>query len=341
MSTSGRTLSSTRPPRGDSVLVSIVIANRNYARFLPDAIDSALAQDHPQVEVVVVDDGSTDASAEVIAGYGGRIVARLQDGRGQAAALNAGLGAARGELVCLLDADDLFLPDKVSRVVRAWHDRPDAALVHHQMQTVDADGRPAHRPWPSVVLDGDLRRVVRRSAGWYPCAPASGLSFSRAYVDRLLPLPTDPVEVQTPDGAITVELKPDTYLAAPAAFVGPICGVHEALARYRIHGANKSGAGADAAQAERWNRQIGQYMAEFDALQHVLRDRLGLYVDLRLQDHLGYQLHRRGLGEISRSEAILRTATTPTLPLRMRPREIARVAVGRGAARRIQAPARR
>src|SRR5215213_900396 len=93
-------------------LVSVIIDNYNYGRFLREAIDSALGQTYPRVEVIVVDDGSTDDSRAVIAAYGDRVVPVLKENGGQASAFNAGFAASRGELICFLDADDTFMPEK-------------------------------------------------------------------------------------------------------------------------------------------------------------------------------------------------------------------------------------
>ena len=90
--------------------VSIVVNNFNYERYVGEAIDSALAQDHDDVEVVVVDDGSTDGSPEVIASYAERIVPVLKSNGGQGSAFNAGFAAATGAAVIFLDADDRLAP---------------------------------------------------------------------------------------------------------------------------------------------------------------------------------------------------------------------------------------
>jgi glycosyltransferase involved in cell wall biosynthesis len=103
-------------------LVSILINNYNYGHFLADAIDSALAQTYPHVEVIVVDDGSTDHSRAVIANYGDKIISVLKANGGQASAFNAGFAAAQGEIICFLDADDICLPTKVAEVVNAIPD---------------------------------------------------------------------------------------------------------------------------------------------------------------------------------------------------------------------------
>src|SRR5687767_9120832 len=115
-------------------LVSVLINNYNYARFLPDAIESALSQTYPAVEVIVVDDGSTDESAEVIRSFGTRIVPVLRPHGGQGAALNAGASVARGDLLALLDSDDYFVPDKIERIVREFESRPEVVLFCHAAQ---------------------------------------------------------------------------------------------------------------------------------------------------------------------------------------------------------------
>src|SRR5262249_8062926 len=96
---------------------SIIINNYNYGRFLNDAINSALAQSYPNVEVIVVDDGSTDNSREIIAGYGDRIVPVLKENRGQPSAFNAGFATSGGDVILFLDSDDALLPTAVERAV--------------------------------------------------------------------------------------------------------------------------------------------------------------------------------------------------------------------------------
>src|SRR3546814_20189571 len=104
-------------PAADRVVVSIVIANYNYARFLRRCIDTALGQDHPQVEVVVVDDASSDESAAVIRSYGSRVVPCLKKSNGcHASAFNAGFLATRGDVVFFLDAADFSYSAAVPNV---------------------------------------------------------------------------------------------------------------------------------------------------------------------------------------------------------------------------------
>ena len=100
-------------------LVSILINNYNYGRYLGTAIESALNQTYSPTEVIIVDDGSTDNSREVIASFGSRVISVLKINGGQASAFNAGFAASRGNLICFLDSDDCFLPQKTAEVVKA------------------------------------------------------------------------------------------------------------------------------------------------------------------------------------------------------------------------------
>ena len=120
--------------------VSIVITNYNYAQFVAAAIESALAQDHPRCEVIVVEDASSDGSREVIGRYAERVrTVFLPVNGGQVAALNAAWPLARHELLMFLDSDDLLAPHAASMVARSW--APGVAKVQFPMTSIDADGR--------------------------------------------------------------------------------------------------------------------------------------------------------------------------------------------------------
>ena len=121
-------------------LVSVIITNYNYGSYVAQAIDSALRLDWPHVEVIVVDDGSTDDSRTVLAGYGSRITTILQENSGQLVGTNKALAQARGEIVIMLDADDVLQPALMREVMAVW--TPSTSKVQVQMQTIDAQGRP-------------------------------------------------------------------------------------------------------------------------------------------------------------------------------------------------------
>jgi glycosyltransferase involved in cell wall biosynthesis len=136
--------------------VSIVVNNYNLARYLGAAIDSALAQDHPEVEVIVVDDASTDDSREVIARYEGRVRAALRESNGhQLAALNTAWPLARHPILIFLDSDDALLPHAASAVARAW--TPSTARVQFCLASIDAAGRPLGHIAPKYPVTARYR----------------------------------------------------------------------------------------------------------------------------------------------------------------------------------------
>ena len=121
------------------MLVSIIINNYNYARYIAAAIDSALAQTWHPLEVIVVDDGSTDDSWAVIERYGERVRALRQPNGGQGAAYNAGFEASRGEWVLFLDSDDLLDVGALARMLSLVNDK--VVKVHGYLRRCDADSR--------------------------------------------------------------------------------------------------------------------------------------------------------------------------------------------------------
>ena len=224
--------SMTTAPSTQRPLVSIVVINYNYERFLHSAVDSALAQTYPNVEVIVVDDGSIDRSRDVIESYGSRISSVFKQNGGHGSALNAGFAASRGELVIFLDADDELLPNAATEVAQAW--RPGIAKVQFQLEMVDAKRTPLGTRVPEFEVflpNGDLRNLIRR-CGWYPTAPSSGNAFSRAALEKLMPLDEQ-------DWTAVAE-KP---LVTLTPFFGDIVSLRKPLGLYRIHDTNESNLG--------------------------------------------------------------------------------------------------
>jgi glycosyltransferase involved in cell wall biosynthesis len=122
-------------------LVSVVIPAYNHVGYIGECVDSVLAQDHPAIEVIVVDDGSTDGTLERLQEYGERITLLTQQGGRQARARNLALGVARGELIAFLDSDDRYRPGRISAAVRAFQGDPLAALTWSDYRRIDAQGR--------------------------------------------------------------------------------------------------------------------------------------------------------------------------------------------------------
>lgn len=131
--------------REDLRLISVIIPCYNQGRYLSGAIESALAQDYPCKEIIVVNDGSTDNSAEVSAAFGNRIAYLQQSNRGVAAARNAGLRIAQGDYVTFLDSDDLYLPGALARQANFLDTHPDIGLVWGDAIYFDENGEIGRR----------------------------------------------------------------------------------------------------------------------------------------------------------------------------------------------------
>jgi len=253
----------------ETPLVSVIINNFNYARFLPRAVDSALNQSYQPIEVVVVDDGSTDGSLDVIASYGIRIKSILKVNGGQASALNAGVAASRGEVLCFLDSDDFFYPDKVARVVEAFRQigaSTTPAMLHHVLavesdERLDICGRPyghvsAARMQPvNHYLFAQRHRFLPYEGG-----PTSCLSVNRRLADLLFPLPEKGVRVCA-----------DDFIVYAAPLVARVYAIGEILGGYRVHGSNQ------------WHHGSGRKSPEFMSI---------------LQSYLNAKLVEQGLSPV-------------------------------------------
>ncbi|WP_201352029.1 glycosyltransferase family 2 protein [Hydrogenimonas urashimensis] len=113
----------------ETPLVSVIIPTYNAARHLPDAIESILRQEYPNLEIIVVDDGSTDNTEEVLQPYRDLISYHRKENGGPASARNYGLRLARGEFIAFLDADDIWPDDKLARQLAHFRKHPDALIV--------------------------------------------------------------------------------------------------------------------------------------------------------------------------------------------------------------------
>lgn len=126
-------------------LVSVVIPTYNRARYLAEAVESVLAQSYPHVEVIIIDDGSTDDTSAVAARYASKVRYVWQPNSERGAARNRGLRLARGEFVAFLDSDDVWMPDKLARDLQLFQRRPEIGLVYSDIRLMDAQGRRLQR----------------------------------------------------------------------------------------------------------------------------------------------------------------------------------------------------
>jgi hypothetical protein len=211
--------------------VDIVINNYNYGRFLPAAIESACNQNHDKVRVIVVDDGSSDESREVLARYRGQVIAVLKENGGQASALNTGMEHCESDIVLFLDADDTLKPQAATRVAAAFAADPRLAKVQFRMEVIDAEGQPTGMLKPPVHLPmprGDQRKAELAFPFDLAWLPTSANAFRVDLLREILPIP----ERAFPRcGA-------DWYLIHLMTLFGSVDSLEETCGCYRVHGAN-------------------------------------------------------------------------------------------------------
>jgi len=206
--------------------ISIIITNYNYGVYLGDAIGSAMGQSHGRVEVIVVDDGSTDGSRDIMAGFAG-IKAIYQDNQGQTGAAMAGLAVARGGVIVFLDADDGLLPEACSRIADAY--APDIALYQFALECRGRkSGGSGVLPEQPFLADGHRQHVLRH--GDFPSAPNSGNAFSATHCRNMFALVTPEDRRRYFDG----------FLLFSAPFSGRVAALEGVLGFYRRHGRNVS-----------------------------------------------------------------------------------------------------
>jgi glycosyltransferase involved in cell wall biosynthesis len=207
--------------------LSVIIANYNYRDFVEAAIESALAVDWPDNEVIVVDDASTDDSRRIIEGFRDRIAAYFRPKSHQLGAHMFGFEQSTGEIIIFLDADDLLEPEVMREVAKVW--RPGVSKVQYRMNVIDATGTQLGSAIPQFPLKDDpekLRRTYLHTMA-YTTPPGSGNAYSRDFVREVFSLgPTIP--------------QSDAVFATVAPILGDVLTIRKPLARYRIHDASYS-----------------------------------------------------------------------------------------------------
>lgn len=210
------------------MLVSIIVNNYNYDRFLSRAIESALYQSYPNVEIIVVDDGSTDRSVDIIKTYSKfkNFYAIFKKNGGQASALNEGFLKCRGDVVIFLDSDDVLEEYIVEQVVSAYGF--DVSKVQFCLEYVDANENPLCEYVPRLNISEFDAKQLMINYGTYPSPPTSGNAWSRVFLNKVMPLNEDDWRISA-----------DSYLIAMAPFYGRVVNILKVGGKYRIHSDNQ------------------------------------------------------------------------------------------------------
>jgi glycosyltransferase involved in cell wall biosynthesis len=277
-----------------SPVLSVLLCNYNYARYIGEAIESVLEQSYKSFELIVCDDGSTDGSCEVVERYRGRDprlrLVRKENG-GQASAFNLAYRQSRGEIVCFLDSDDRYLPEKLQAVVEAFQGNPQGGFLMHRQHVIDQAGRRlGSQPLMGSLPSGWWGPRTLENAGRVPvCAACSGLCLRREIADQVFPLP------ENFKGCYG-----DGLLIALPPLLTPIVSIDRPLSEYRQHGGNLS-ANAPSTQSL-LERNLAVFRGIWDAQKEYL-DRLDPEVGAALapiETHTSFLVHAYALARLRR-----------------------------------------
>jgi glycosyltransferase involved in cell wall biosynthesis len=220
-------------PLTERPLVSVVVSNHNYGRYVGAAIQSVLAQTYTHFEMVICDDGSTDDSCEVIESWcrkDARVRLIRQDNKGQGSAMNTAFSMAKGEVIALLDSDDLAHEQRLELVVRAFQQYPEIGMVTHALRILDQQGRHCGRDPEEPLDEGWLApALLRGPEPVFP--PTSGLALRMEVAKRVYPMPWPRVSFADWNWAVR----------EGAAFLAPVGAIDDTLGSYRLHGSNVFG----------------------------------------------------------------------------------------------------
>jgi glycosyltransferase involved in cell wall biosynthesis len=177
-----------RDPMTPPSLVSVITPSYNMARFLPETVESVLAQDYPHIEYLLVDGGSTDGTVEILEEYRGRIHYTSEPDNGPADAIDRGFSGAKGTVLAWLGADDIYEPGAIRQAVEYLDANPEVDVVYGDGWWIAEDGRPI-KPYPTMPFHADQ---LRRDC--FICQPATffrASSYRSCRLDRDLRLSFD------------------------------------------------------------------------------------------------------------------------------------------------------
>jgi len=198
------------------VPVSLIVPAFNAADYVVEAIESLLVQDYPNVEIIVVDDGSTDGTGELAAGFGDRVKVHRQSNAGQSAAMATGWSMSKGEFIGYLSADDRLMPQAVRRCAEELASRPDIALVYPDFGIIDEKS-----VRQATVCPPDFSRRILYAD--LHCLPGPGALFKRSAYERAGPWRSDLRQI------------PDLEFFLRLGLEGDFHHLHEVLAEFRMH----------------------------------------------------------------------------------------------------------
>lgn len=217
--------------------VSVLINNFNYGRYIQEAINSVLSQTYTgHIEIIVYDDGSTDESDEIVKSFGDKVIYIKNKNYGkspsvnQANAIYQAFLKSKGDIICLLDSDDVFMETKIEKIVNKFLSNEKIVMVQHPHYEINKKGV-TKKVKPLLKKIDNINDYIQRTGNLFNIySTTSGLSFKRNFLEKVLPLKEDNYNY----------IWPDTRLSILATKLGEICTIYEPLGYYRIHENNHS-----------------------------------------------------------------------------------------------------
>ncbi len=212
----------------NKIFVSVIIPAYNQARFLGDALESVLSQTYPYYEIIVVDDGSTDNTSEVIHKYGSLIKSIQQENMGLGGARNTGIRNSRGEFIGFLDADDIWLPDYLEKMIGLAGNFPDAGVYYCGAKSIDQYGGELFQYFGKpFLLSSTIYHILIRHNFLIP----STILLRRSVIDEIgLFEQSNPLIHGCEDWDLWLRIAPKYRFI----------GTSEILVHYRLHGSSLS-----------------------------------------------------------------------------------------------------
>lgn len=265
------------------------MASYNHARYIPAAINSALAQTYPNTEILIVDDCSKDDSRQVITQFQDKFPDKIKaifhetNSGGHGGSIKTGFEHSSGEIIAFLDSDDVWKPNKLERIVEAFSD-PKVLGVMHPLDKIDSNGNViADSSYSHLLPSGDLAKIIINTGCSWHYPPTSGLAFRRSALEKILPI----VLAMNPPTWFVVFM--DGCLLPCTAFLGEIQAINSALGSYRFHDANfQSSADKEKPTSENITRKLAALESSNRSLNEFL-ERICYPDRVSLSRHLDYR----------------------------------------------------
>ncbi len=213
-------------------MISVILANYNGAKFLEEAIQSVIDQRFNEYELIIIDDGSTDNSRNLISKYAHHFPDKIKPifslrNKGQGESFNRGFSETKGDLICFMDSDDVWLPDKLSNVSNYFDlGHKNIAFLQHNLFLI-RHNTVTKENYRNTLISGNLYKTTQE-AQILPVGftPTTGLTFPRSILEKILPIPQE------------FRICADGFLTRTALCFGDIASVSESWGGYRVHSDN-------------------------------------------------------------------------------------------------------